>query len=142
MGLGFLASQAIEANTRIWSFTPGFDLDLDPNTLEHQPTLFRETMSHYGYIDPRRQRFILCCDDYRFINHSDAPNVQVDPGQGLYGIDFAARDIQAGEELTVDYRIVEGRRPSAAGSCDNGRDQARAAKHNTSGYLISSGLGA
>ena len=28
-GLGIFASQAIRVNTRIWSFTPGFDLDLD-----------------------------------------------------------------------------------------------------------------
>jgi len=110
-GMGIFALQAIEASTRIWSFTPGFDLDLDPNALEQQPPLFRETMLHYGYIDPRRQRFILCCDDYRFINHSDIPNVRVDPGNGLYGVDFAARDIQAGEELTIDYRMVDGGRP-------------------------------
>jgi hypothetical protein len=34
-------------------------------------------MLHYEYIDPRRNRFIPCCDDYRFINHSNAPNVRV-----------------------------------------------------------------
>ena len=110
-GIGIFASQAIDANTRIWSFTSGFDLALDPSALEQQPAHFRETMLHYGYIDPRRHRFILCCDDYRFINHSDTPNVRVDPGKELYGVDIAARDIQAGEELTVDYGIVEGRRP-------------------------------
>jgi len=31
--------------------------------------------------------------------------------QELYGVDFAARDMDAGEELTVDYGIVEGRPP-------------------------------
>jgi hypothetical protein len=31
--------------------------------------LFRETLLHYGYIDPRINRFILCCDNARFINH-------------------------------------------------------------------------
>jgi SET domain-containing protein len=110
-GIGIFASQAIEANTRIWCFTPGFDLALDPSALEQQPPHFRQTMLHYGYIDPRRHRFILCCDDYRFINHSDTPNVRVDLGKELYGVDFAARDIQAGEELTVDYGIVDGARP-------------------------------
>jgi SET domain-containing protein len=68
-------------------------------------------MLHYGYIDPRRNRFILCCDDYRFMNHSDTPNVQVDTGADPHGRDFAARDIEVGEELTVDYGIVEGARP-------------------------------
>ena len=31
-------------------------------------------------------------------------------GEG-YGVDFAGRDIEAGDELTVDYGIVEGVRP-------------------------------
>ena len=110
-GMGIFASQLIRGNTRIWQFTPGFDLDLDPSALEQQPNHFRATMLHYGYIDHRRNRFILCCDDYRFINHSNAPNVRVDPTQDFYGVDFAARDIEAGEELTVDYGIVEGARP-------------------------------
>jgi len=109
-GIVIFGSQAIKANTRIWTCTPGFDLDLDPNALEQHPAHFRETMLHYGYIDPRRRRFILCCDDCRFINHSDTPNVRVDLERELYGVDFAAREIQAGEELTVDYGIVEGRR--------------------------------
>jgi len=110
-GLGIFALQPIKANTRIWQFTPGFDLDLDPSALEQQPAHFRATMFHYGYIDPRRNRFVLCCDDYRFINHSDAPNVRADPAEDSYGVDFAARDIETGEELTVDYGIVEGARP-------------------------------
>jgi SET domain-containing protein len=110
-GIGIFALRAIEADTCIWGFTPGFDLDIDPIALELQPAHFRESMFHYGYIDPRRHRFILCCDDYRFINHSDTPNVRVDLRKELYGVDFAAGDIQAGEELTVDYGTVDGRRP-------------------------------
>ena len=40
--------------------------------------------------------------------HSNVPNVQVDPTEDVHGVDFAARDIEAREELTVDYGIVEG----------------------------------
>jgi hypothetical protein len=104
-------SQLIPKHTRVWQFTPGFDLDLDPSELERQPAHFRATMLHYGYIDPRRNRFILCCDDYRFMNHSDTPNVEVHTWADPHGIDYAARDIEAGEEVTVDYRIVDGVRP-------------------------------
>jgi len=66
---------------------------------------------HYGYIDPRLRRFILCCDDARFINHSDTPNIVPEFDEGGYGIDVAARDIAEGEEITADYGIVEGARP-------------------------------
>jgi SET domain-containing protein len=110
-GLGIFSAQPIKRYARIWQFTPGFDLDLDPSELERHPAHFRATMLHYGYIDPRRKRFILCCDDYRFLNHSDTPNVQVDTTASPYGIYFAARDIFVGEELTVDYGVVEGTRP-------------------------------
>jgi uncharacterized protein len=95
----------------IWRFTPGFDFDTDPKVLDAQPEHFRKIMFHYGYIDPRLNRFILCCDDARFINHSNTPNMKIDLEADRYGIDIAARDISAGEELTVDYEVVEGFRP-------------------------------
>jgi uncharacterized protein len=90
------------------AFTPGFDLDLYPDILEAQPAVFRERLLHYGYIDPRINRYILCCDDARFINHSDTPNLRTDFSLDRHGVDIAARDIEAGEELTIDYELVEG----------------------------------
>lgn len=110
-GLGVFAVEPIAAGTPVWRFTPGFDLDLDAGLLAPQPPLFREVLLHYGYIDARSKRFILCCDDARFINHSDRPNLRTDRRADPYGIDVAARDIAAGEELTLDYELMEGRRP-------------------------------
>ena len=75
--------------------------------------MLRESLLHYGYIDPRLHRYILCCDDTRFINHSDSPNVCSDFSVDPYGIDRAGRDIVAGEEITEDYLTVEGVRPGA-----------------------------
>ena len=110
-GLGAFAAAPIAEGTLVWRFTPGFDLDLDPRLLDEQPASFRDTLLHYGYIDPRAERFILCCDDARFINHSDSPNVGVRFELDRYGVDIALRDIAAGEEITVDYQAVEGSRP-------------------------------
>jgi SET domain-containing protein len=110
-GLGVFAAQRIAMGTQVWRFTPGFDLELDPAEVERQPAQFRERLLHYGYIDPRLERYILCCDDARFINHSDFPNLRPDFGLEHHGVDIAVRDIQAGEELTADYALVEGRRP-------------------------------
>lgn len=92
----------------MWRFTPGFDLDLDPKSLEEQPAGFRERLMHYGYVDRRLDRFILCCDDARFINHSDAANIRPDFALDRHGVDIALRDIAAGEEITIDYRFIEG----------------------------------
>jgi SET domain-containing protein len=66
---------------------------------------------NYGYIDPRLGRYILCCDDARFLNHSDTPNLRPDFTLDRHGVDVAACDIAPGEELTVDYQFVEGARP-------------------------------
>ncbi|HEV2549604.1 MAG TPA: SET domain-containing protein [Stellaceae bacterium] len=111
-GIGVFASEPIRAGTPVWRFTPGFDLDLDPALIESQPPHFRERLLHYGYIDPRLARYILCCDDARFLNHSDDPNLESDFTRDRYGVDIAVRDIAAGEEMTVDYARVEGRRPT------------------------------
>lgn len=110
-GLGLFAGEAIPQGTPIWEFTPGFDLDLSEALLQALPQISQRAMRHYGYIDPRLQRFILCADDYRFANHSATPNVAADLSQSPYGIDRAVRDIDADEELTVDYAAVEGARP-------------------------------
>lgn len=112
-GFGVFAAEAIAAGTPVWRFTPGFDLDLDPALLDAQPPHFRERLLHYGYIDPRLARYILCCDDARFLNHSEQPNLRSDYASDRYGVDFAGRNIAAGEELTVDYGLVEGSRPAA-----------------------------
>ena len=113
-GLGLFAVESIPMGTLVWRFTKGFDLDLDPRLLEEQPPHFRQIMLHYGYIHPKLNRFILCCDDYRFANHSNTPNIRIELGADPYGFDMAARDIEAGEELTVDYEFVEGSRPRQA----------------------------
>ena len=112
-GIGVFAAELVPAGAVVWRFTPGFDLDLDPAVIEAQPPHFRERLLHYGYIDPRLDRYILCCDDARFLNHSDDPNLESDYTHDRHGVDIAIRDIGAGEEMTVDYGRVEGRRPAS-----------------------------
>lgn len=107
-GLGVFAAEPIARGTEVWRFTPGFDLDLDPKALEALPAHAREWLLVYGYLDPRLQRFILCCDDARFINHGAAPNLRPDFAREPHGVDLALRDIAPGEELTVDYALVDG----------------------------------
>jgi hypothetical protein len=102
------ALASIAKGTPVWHFTPGFDLDLDPAMLDGLAPDQRAVMLHYGYIDPRLQRFILCADNTRFMNHSNSPNLAPDFTLEPHGVDIAVRDIAAGEELTVDYAFVDG----------------------------------
>ena len=64
-GIGLFAAEPIAAGTEVWRFTPGFDLDAAPAMLESLTAEQRETVLHYGYLDPRLGRFILCCDNAR-----------------------------------------------------------------------------
>lgn len=108
-GIGLFAAEPIAGGTTIWEFTPGFDLDLSEADLDRLSKPCRVRVLEYAYFNAARQRYILCSDDARFINHSDTPNT-IDRGFGAAdaeGTTVAARDIQSGEEITSDYRSFE-----------------------------------
>lgn len=111
-GIGAFAAGGIPAGAEVWRFSPGFDLDLDPSVVEGLPQHLRDWFAHFGYVDYHLGRLIVCLDDARFINHSSTPNLRSDYSADPYGPDFAARDIEAGEELTADYAEFE-REPDA-----------------------------
>jgi uncharacterized protein len=104
---GVFAEEFISVGTKIWQFMPGFDLEITKEDLAalspHIQTWFR----HFGYLDHRLDCYILSCDDARFINHSDNPNMGPDFAHGRHGAGFALRDIKGGEEITLDYRLIE-----------------------------------
>jgi SET domain-containing protein len=109
-GLGVFALEPIAAAAPVWRFAPGLDREFGPDIIEGLPAHVRRFFSHYGYLDRNLQRIILCFDDARFVNHSDAPNVATDYAQDPHGLDVALRDIAAGEELTMDYAGFEEQR--------------------------------
>jgi uncharacterized protein len=111
-GFGVFAVESVPKGTEVWRFSPGFDLEREVAVVEAQPAHVRGYFSKYGYIDRRLKRYILCIDDARHLNHSDTPNLRCDYALDRYGVDIAARDIAAGEELTVDYQEIEGQRPT------------------------------
>lgn len=68
---------------------------------------------HYGYWSDELGGYVCSADNHRFINHSSSPNVgTVGAKEGNDGDDVALRDIKAGEERTVDYRVF-GENPEA-----------------------------
>lgn len=106
-GLGVFAAEPIPVNAAVWQFTPGFDLEVEISAVEALPETLRERLLHYGYVDRRLERYVLCCDDARFLNHSAEPTLVQDRSMDRHGVDRAARDIAVGEELTVDYGTFE-----------------------------------
>lgn len=101
-GLGLFATEPIVAGTAVWRFAPGLDLLLDPALADAHGPAFRAFLDRYAYVSHDFPgRLVLSCDHAKFINHSDAPNIE---GRELDSL--AVRDIAAGEEITCDYRAI------------------------------------
>lgn len=104
---GLFADESISAGTEVWRFTPGYDLELSIEEIETHREYLRKFFDHYGYLDFNLNRYILCFDNARFINHSNDPNIRTDYSRARHGVDIAIRDIEEGEEITTDYRLFE-----------------------------------
>lgn len=106
-GLGLFADQFIAKGTPIWKFKRDFDLkytEAELNQLSEPP---REQFLHYcySYTDKTGHYYVVCADDYRFLNHSIKPNItNTDVADEEEGVDIAIADIQIGEELVCDCR--------------------------------------
>lgn len=106
-GLGLFADQFIPKGAHIWKFKEGFDLRYTDEELNQLAEPARNQFLHYcySYSDEAGHKYIVCADDYRFLNHSVKPNTSNIEVEGEEeGIDIAIQDIQIGEELTCDCR--------------------------------------
>jgi hypothetical protein len=107
-GLGLFSMAAIQAGTPVWRFTPGFDQTFTQRQFEQLPEPARLHLLHYGSFDARADHWILNGDLSVFMNHSDSPNTGApDRPGGAATVTVALRDIQAGEEITCDYRAFD-----------------------------------
>jgi len=100
-GLGLFAAEPIPAGTVVWRFNSVLDRVLDRAWAASLPEVAQQFLARYAYR--RGTQLVLCGDDGRFVNHSDAPTLAERPDTAS----VAARDIAAGEELTEDYRAFD-----------------------------------
>lgn len=100
-GLGVFTSVDIRKGGLVWLYDSRFDVSYHLEDLERAPLHFREFMDRYTYPHPEDpERVVLDCDEGRFMNHADAPNVDLsNPSRGI-----ATCRIPSGTELTCDYR--------------------------------------
>ena len=101
-GIGLFADQIIPAGSITWQYDPKFDMSFFSEDLVDMPEICREDFIKYAYFDYVQNKYVLCSDNQRFINHSAKPNIISTPMQ-----DLAGRDISVGEELTCDYAEYE-----------------------------------
>ena len=101
-GLGLIASQLIAKGTTIWQFQPGFDVAVTEEDYAKLPPNARRALDYYSYHCKAAGIRVLSSDDDRFTNHSDNPNSIF-----VGGVTIAVRDIQPGEEVTMNYDEFE-----------------------------------
>ena len=103
-GLGLFADEFIAKGTAYWEFEPTFDQTKTAEEIAALPTLAREYWEHFAYESAHTGRYILCGDNCRFMNHAEDANIiETEERKNSEEVNRAARDIQPGEELTVNY---------------------------------------
>ncbi len=99
-GIGLFAAEPIKAGTKVWGYEPNLDLLLSRQQADNLSPSAKEQFYKYAYLDRVRNKYLLCGDDARFFNHSDTPNCDEAADNDST---FALRDIEVGEELTINY---------------------------------------
>ena len=135
-GLGLIAHAPIAKGTLVWRLEPTFDVVIPESQLGQLSLAARRALAYYAVFDVEKRVFILSSDDDRFTNHSEDPNCSF---SGEQRASRASRAIEAGEEITVNYRELgwtqfggmpvsgesppppEGSRMSDAPNCDGPR---------------------
>lgn len=109
-GIGLYADQFIPKGTITWKFDPRFDIYFDPKEVEVMSELQKDLIIHFAYLSKKSGKYVYSIDNTRFTNHSTNPNIAEDEklSEGDAEIcTVAIRDIQIGEEMTIDYRAID-----------------------------------
>ncbi len=99
-GFGVFAREAIAAGTKVWEFHAKLDIKFTPEEFAALPESAREELEWHMYEPDDGGPFYYEATMGKYMNHSRVPNVDFSD----VGVGIASRAINAGEELTCDYR--------------------------------------
>jgi hypothetical protein len=105
-GIGLFAGEPISAGHIWWKGDPTFDRIMSKEIVDSLPAITREFLGTYATANTDGSWYV-CVDNARFVNHSDTPNTAPKDHVGPDGVGdwVASRNIDAGEEITSDYRF-------------------------------------
>ena len=103
-GLGVFLLAPVPRGGLIWRFDSRIDRVYAEAEIASLPEHIQRYLRTYSTWHEQSGLYVLCGDNGRYFNHSDAPSTVSDAIS--FGEDRAARDLQPGEELTSDYRTI------------------------------------
>ena len=103
-GIGVFLTEPVRAGDLVWRFDGRIDRVFGDHELEAMPEHIQSFLRTYSTLHSESGLWVLCGDHGRHFNHSDTPNTR---SLGIaFGDDVAAQDLEAGTELTSDYRTI------------------------------------
>jgi len=103
-GIGVFLLEPVKAGNVIWRFDSRIDRVYSDHELDQLPPGLRQFLRIYSTLHADSGLWVLCGDNGRHFNHSDAPNTI---SHGIaFGDDVAACNLPVGAELTSDYRTI------------------------------------
>lgn len=99
-GIGVFTKEYIPRHTLVWEHDEFLDGWSEMNN--SLPDAFKQYLEDYCCYDKQLNLYIIHADHCAYINHSNDP-VLLSPTKYKH---YAARNIEIGEELTVDYRYI------------------------------------
>ena len=99
-GIGLVALEHIKKWQKVWVYNPVIDLLMNKRSIPKEAESFYEEYA----VEYEKNRILLSMDNARFINHSKNPNTK---SLGYNKPNLATRDINIGEEITIDYATID-----------------------------------
>ncbi len=101
-GVGLFTRNDIAAGQQIWTYVPHFDKRFTGQEFDQLPLQARSFMNRYGFRE--NGFYYLDADHFKYINHSDTPNLRYQKtATDVTGDLFADTVIKAGTELLCNY---------------------------------------
>lgn len=103
-GIGVFLTEPVRAGQLIWRFDSRIDRVYADSEICEMPGILQDFLRTYSTLHAKQGLWVLCGDNGRHFNHSYEPNTR---SLGIaFGDDVAATELQAGTELTSDYRTI------------------------------------